>query len=290
MKNYYVDENIITRFLAKTGPFNYKKLTLLLKELNHNFDKKKIYASVALIRAILDHIPPLLGCNSFESVVSNYGWTDSHRKYMQSLLSFKDSADDALHTQITNKEDYLSVEDLPTRVKINTLLEECVTKGGNNLLPTNQLVKNKVSFQTPQIKLILNLAEEKVSWANYSVGNYRTWDCFRLVLFIDNFKSNKNDYVNVSLTAKSNDDTWIAKNFVFIEGSMESANIRENIEYKIEAGKKETIQVFISDCKYGTAEKRPMPEFNRDTLYLKAKTATDKEFSIRIKPGWIQLG
>jgi hypothetical protein len=48
--------------------FNVSKLWTLIEELNDNYRGKNSYASQALLRAILDHIPPILGCNDFKAV------------------------------------------------------------------------------------------------------------------------------------------------------------------------------------------------------------------------------
>lgn len=286
-KKLYIDGGIIDRFSQKADPFNYKKLLLLIEELNFNYSRGNIYASAALVRAILDHIPPLLNYGSFESVVNNYHWSESHLKYMRDLLNFKNSGDDALHTQISEKEDHLSVEELPSRVKINTLLEECIARGGT-ALPTQKNTREK----TPSLSSItISIVEEEgVKWANYSVGKFRTWDCFRIVLYIDNFKSNKNDYIKVSLAASSNDGVWNASNFVFVLGTHETADIRENVDFEIGDGKRETVPVFISDRGFGNADKRAMPEFDKDKLFLNMTTASGKEFAIPIKSGLIQHG
>lgn len=48
------------------------KLTRLLAELNDNYSRGNAYAAHALLRAILDHIPPLLGCADFKAAANNY--------------------------------------------------------------------------------------------------------------------------------------------------------------------------------------------------------------------------
>ena len=41
------------------------KLARLVAELNDNHSRGNAYAAHALLRALLDHIPPLLGCRDF---------------------------------------------------------------------------------------------------------------------------------------------------------------------------------------------------------------------------------
>ena len=81
----------------------------------------------ALLRAILDHIPPLLGSADFAAAVNNYRWCRTDRVYMRRLLDFKLQADDVLHRQISANADLLSLEDVPPRAWVNRLLRECTS-------------------------------------------------------------------------------------------------------------------------------------------------------------------
>ena len=84
-----------------------------MAELDDNFARDNAYAAHALLRAILDHIPPMLGCASFTAVANNYPWTRTDKGYVRRLLDFRLQADDVLHRQITRHPDLLSLEDMP---------------------------------------------------------------------------------------------------------------------------------------------------------------------------------
>jgi hypothetical protein len=101
------------------------KLLRLIDELNDNHCRGNAYAVHALLRAILDHIPPLLGCADFKAVANNYRWGRTDRGYMSRLLDFKLQADDVLHRQISPKADLLGLDDMPPRSWVNRLLQEC---------------------------------------------------------------------------------------------------------------------------------------------------------------------
>jgi hypothetical protein len=60
----YIDAKMIVAFKAQeaTDRFDRAKLLRLIDELNDNYARGNAYAVHALLRAILDHIPPLLGC------------------------------------------------------------------------------------------------------------------------------------------------------------------------------------------------------------------------------------
>jgi hypothetical protein len=108
-------------------PFHGAKLLRLIDELNDNRRRGNTYATHALLRAILDHIPPLLGCADFKAVANNYRWSRTDKGYATKLLDFKMQADDVLYRQISSKRDLLTLDDVPPRTWINRLLQECAS-------------------------------------------------------------------------------------------------------------------------------------------------------------------
>jgi hypothetical protein len=129
----YVDRTVITSLEVPAGvrQFDHAKLLGLIDELNDNYRKGNGYASHVLLRAILDHIPPMLGCADFKAVASNYPWSRTDKAYMRKLLDFKLQADDVMHRQISRRPDVLGVEDMPPRAWINRLLQECADNRPN---------------------------------------------------------------------------------------------------------------------------------------------------------------
>jgi hypothetical protein len=126
----YVDEKVITAIRAKDGQskFDATKLLALVGELNDNYARNNTYASHALLRAILDHIPPILGQPHFDAVVSNYRWQQTDKKYMKQLMAFRAQGDDALHRQISADADLLGFDDMPKSVYVDRLLLECAKR------------------------------------------------------------------------------------------------------------------------------------------------------------------
>jgi hypothetical protein len=123
----YIDPRVMAKIQAKeeNGQFDWSKLLRLIDEVNGSYRHGNVYAVHTLLRAILDHVPPLFGCANFAGVVSNYHWGQTDKAYMRKLLDFRLQADDVLHRQISVRQDLLSLEDLPPRAWINRLLEEC---------------------------------------------------------------------------------------------------------------------------------------------------------------------
>jgi hypothetical protein len=127
MNNSYVNQRIVDDIRTKNGKsqFNVVKLLKLIEELNENYELKNSYATHALLRAILDHIPPILGQPDFNGVVNNYSWGRTDKRYLKKLVDFKDQADDALHRQISAQADLLDFDDMPASVCVDRLLQEC---------------------------------------------------------------------------------------------------------------------------------------------------------------------
>ncbi len=70
-----------------------------------------------LLRTILNHVPPVLGFNTFAEVASNYGGPKSNRSFKDNMhrleKSLRSIADIHLHSSIRSR------EDLPTAVQVD---------------------------------------------------------------------------------------------------------------------------------------------------------------------------
>ena len=123
----YVDGGIAAAVTARAAAlgFDAGKLARLVEELNDNCSRGNAYAAHALLRAVLDHVPPLLGCADFTAVANNHSWGRTDKNYARRLLDFRLQADDALHRQISAKTGLLSMDDMPPRVWVNRILQEC---------------------------------------------------------------------------------------------------------------------------------------------------------------------
>lgn len=276
----YVTQAIVDGFVGKKDKFNYKKLVNLLTGLNGHFTKNDQYSSAMSIRAVLDHIPPLLGFLTFDEVVSSYPWSKTDREFMKALLSFKNDAHDVLHRTISEDEDLFEIYNLPGSNRFNRLLQECLKKGGD-LEFTNAKEKERESKKSkPASKINISLVESGTqSWQNYSISHYMSYS-YKFVLDIDNFKSSKLDYVTVLLKAKLNDgDEWEGRHFVF-----EMVNASADTPYRIEASEQKTVTVGISDEQFdrGSRDHRFRPSIDEKTMVLYAKTKSGETFELPI--------
>lgn len=122
----YIKKQIIGGFKKKKEPFNYKKLLVLFDELNQNYREKRTYSCLMLIRAIIDHIPPMLGYVSFNEIVNNYPLPQTDKAYAKNLLEAKKIVDDVLHRPISKSKDLLSFNDIPPKIFLNSILQLCL--------------------------------------------------------------------------------------------------------------------------------------------------------------------
>lgn len=84
--------------------FDLTRLIKLCEELNQAFQNQSHLSVAMIIRAILDHIPPIFGYKTFIEVANNYG-SKSFKGSMQNLEnSSRKIADSFLHSQIRQKE------------------------------------------------------------------------------------------------------------------------------------------------------------------------------------------
>jgi hypothetical protein len=70
----FLDPVIIERINSTSGQsFNLSKLISFSTELNQNYSSGNYLSCALLIRAIINHIPPLFGCRTFSQVVATSG-------------------------------------------------------------------------------------------------------------------------------------------------------------------------------------------------------------------------
>jgi hypothetical protein len=101
----YINEDRINQLQSlNCRKFDFTKFIRFCEELNHNFRFENFLSCTMLVRAILDHVPPIFGFNNFNEVVNNHG-TKSFKSSMQNLnKSSRKIADCYLHTTIRSKE------------------------------------------------------------------------------------------------------------------------------------------------------------------------------------------
>lgn len=93
--------------------FDLTKLIKKCEELNIAYSTACYFSVGMLTRAIIDHIPPIFGRNSFNEVAGGYGSKSFKDSMMHLNKSSRKIADSFLHTHIRRK------ETLPTKTQVN---------------------------------------------------------------------------------------------------------------------------------------------------------------------------
>ena len=111
----YIDDQRLRELRGIRSPkFDLSRLIALCDELNTTWRERAHHATGMLVRAIMDHVPPIFGLSSFSQIASNYGGARSFKEAMASLETAARKIGDAhLHTQIRVR------ESLPTPTQVN---------------------------------------------------------------------------------------------------------------------------------------------------------------------------
>lgn len=110
--------------LDRAGGYSTDKLVQLCSELNFNFQHGQPLACHALLRAIMDHVPPAFAMETFAQVVSNVTWSRTDKAYLKKLeANFRNQGDDVMHRQIGPHRSRIDMDDMPTSAAVNHLLE-----------------------------------------------------------------------------------------------------------------------------------------------------------------------
>jgi hypothetical protein len=106
--------------------FDLRKLVRLCEELNICFAKECFLSTMMLLRAILDHVPPIFSFKTFADVASQYTGGRSFKQAMQHLESSRTISDHWLHSQIRRPESLPNVTQINFSNDLDFLLAEVV--------------------------------------------------------------------------------------------------------------------------------------------------------------------
>src|SRR5207244_11836135 len=122
----YVSEERITELAEiEKAVFDTAKLIRLLRELNVAYNNDSHFATGILVRAVIDHIPPIFGFTTFPEVTNNYKGTKSFKSAMQRLNdALRNLADSYLHVQIRKTESLPTFIQVDFRAELDALLSE----------------------------------------------------------------------------------------------------------------------------------------------------------------------
>ena len=121
----YINKNTLLRLnKIESDSFDLSRLIALCNELDDNYSLKNYYSCAMLLRAILDHIPPIFDKKNFNDVCAQHGGK-SFKDIMKPLNeTAKKIGDDYLHTQISKKVLVVSKTQVSFQANLDTLLNE----------------------------------------------------------------------------------------------------------------------------------------------------------------------
>jgi hypothetical protein len=128
LKKHYIHLDRISALKElKSANYDFKKLVRICEEINLAYNLDSIYAVGQLLRALIDHVAPIFGYNTFKEVANNYSGQQSFKKGMQSLEnSMRNIADSFLHTPIRGKEVLPTANQVEFMGPIDQLLAEII--------------------------------------------------------------------------------------------------------------------------------------------------------------------
>lgn len=123
----YIDPRRLSQIRGITNDmFDLTKLTRLCEELNESYKDESYFAVAMLVRAILDHVPPIFGCNNFAQIASKHGGKSFKESMVYLDNSSRKIADRHLHSQIRKRENLPYATQVNFANDLDVLLEEIV--------------------------------------------------------------------------------------------------------------------------------------------------------------------
>jgi hypothetical protein len=123
----YISTDRIEELSSIRNEFDFCKLIALLKEINLAHNNEAFFSIGLLVRAVIDHIPPLFGLKTFKEVSNNYSGTKSLKDAMKGLESqLRKISDSYLHTAIRKKDSLPTLQQVDVRNSLDFILSEIV--------------------------------------------------------------------------------------------------------------------------------------------------------------------
>lgn len=122
----YVNASRLEELRQLQSPkFDLSKLVQLCEELNSSFANGNYLSVAMLVRAVLDHVPPIFGCSTFSAVGDHYAGQRSFKEAMKNLdASSRKIGDLYLHGQVRNRESLPNETQVDFSNHIDLLLAE----------------------------------------------------------------------------------------------------------------------------------------------------------------------
>jgi hypothetical protein len=275
----YVSEEIVNGFNSKKDDLKYSKLIGLITELNDNWERQNPYSTASSLRAVLDHIPPLLAQKNWDGIVNNYKWEQSDKKYIRQLDDFRAIADEGLHRPIGSRNlREINMVDIPAKRNLEIVLQECLDADLDQLREmTKQEKQTKPKSSTKQVPHVQIM--DKLSWANW--GGFASG--FLTKIKVNNYGGEEDYLTEVVVHAtEGNGQPWPAKIYQIEVHGDHSRKLQPGEELYIGKNKIVNASLFITD---EMNMQRQMPDLDVDTVKIEFKFSSGKIIDHTFKPG-----
>jgi hypothetical protein len=126
--NYVSEVRLVALRAIQSSQVDIRKLIRICEELNASWSQGSYYSITALLRALLDHVPPVFGQTNFAAVVARTGGK-SLKEHMRALdAAARNNADLHLHEQIKRRHTLPNATQVDQRAHLDHLLGEIISK------------------------------------------------------------------------------------------------------------------------------------------------------------------
>ncbi|OFX18081.1 MAG: hypothetical protein A2033_18795 [Bacteroidetes bacterium GWA2_31_9] len=127
----YINQSRINELRnIENSNFDLKKLIRLCEEINISYQNNCYYSVGILVRAIIDHIPPVFSCANFDAVANNYKSDGNSRSFTNSMKQLNSPmrfiSDASIHSQIRKSESLPNETQIDCKKELDVLLAEVI--------------------------------------------------------------------------------------------------------------------------------------------------------------------
>lgn len=116
----------ISKLLSKE--YDFSRLVQICNEINSSCEAESYIATGALIRVLIDHVPPVLGHTTFQQVAANYPGKSLKQSFEHLEKGARKIADQLIHQVIRKKEVVPTFNTINYSQNIDVLLAEIIRK------------------------------------------------------------------------------------------------------------------------------------------------------------------
>ena len=129
-KPYVSADRIASLQAIGNAQWDFARLVELCREINVAAANRCHMSTAMLLRTVLNHVPPVLGYDTFAEVANNYGGTKSQKSFKASMQRLENSlrniADMHLHSPIRSREDVPTATQVDFAADLDVLIGEVI--------------------------------------------------------------------------------------------------------------------------------------------------------------------